>query len=105
MKRPPKNITSLTRKSHMPNVTAPRCCSTLSNWCAGRWGAASGLRDKGASLGGRGRAVRIRRRLVDGRRRVEVLGRGRRARLPFEPLGPPRAGDGGPAVAERPDEV
>src|SRR5262249_21242422 len=106
MKRPPKNITSWTRKSHIPNVTAPFCCAMLSNWCAGRWWPLSGLRDKGASRergARRGRGVGG--RPFERRRREEVLGRGRRAGLPLEPLGPPRARDGGLAIAERPDQV
>src|SRR5512140_496734 len=33
MNRPPKNITSVTRKTHMPSVEASRCWAMLSKWC------------------------------------------------------------------------
>src|SRR5687768_13059194 len=33
MKRPPKNMTSVARNSHMPSVDASACCSIVSKWC------------------------------------------------------------------------
>src|SRR6184192_4402277 len=32
--RPPKNSSSVTRKTHIPSVATSRCCSRSSNWCA-----------------------------------------------------------------------
>src|ERR1700744_1871122 len=32
MKRPPKNIISVSRKSHMPKLAVSRCCSTVTKW-------------------------------------------------------------------------
>ena len=38
MNRPPKNMISVTRNTHMPSVDASRCCSMLSKWCCSAGG-------------------------------------------------------------------
>src|SRR5213079_1696194 len=93
---PPKNITSVARKIHMPSSAAPRCCSASSNWCAtaAACSAMGGLAARvGVGLAG------------DDGRRLEVVAWRRRRRLPLEAGGVPRVVARGLAVAERPEQV
>ena len=39
MNRPPKNMTSVTRNTHIPSVEASSCCSMSSKWCCSAGGA------------------------------------------------------------------
>src|SRR2546426_12415009 len=93
---PPKNITSVARKIHMPSSAAPRCCSASSNWwaTAAAWSAMDRLAARvGVGLGG------------DHRGPLEVVARRRRRRLPLEAGRAPRVVARGLAVAQRPEEV
>src|SRR5207244_7654031 len=75
---PPKNITSVARKIHMPSSAASFCCSASSNWCA-TWSTAAAW---SANL--RLRAGVVVRRARDDRGPLEVLARRGRRRLPLE---------------------
>src|ERR1043165_5586157 len=104
---PPKNMISVTRKSHMPSCLASCCCSAASKWCATE--CASSAKD-GLQLLQLLRAERLERLVVVGvvrhdRRGCEVLGRGRRRRLPFEAGRTPGVCRRERAVAQRPEEV
>src|SRR5579859_5961052 len=99
---PPKNMTSVRRKIHIPRVEASFCCAAVSN-CSRRarvstWASANFhyLPDHSAvivSFGG------------DDRDLVEVVGGRRRRRLPFESGSAPWIRGGHLAVAQRPHEV
>src|SRR5687768_7970583 len=90
MNRPPKNITSVTRNSHMPSVDASCCCSSDSNWCCsfGWWcpvsWAANASDNADLPLGV---LVGV---LGHDRRDDEVFGQRRRLRRPLEACGAPR---------------
>src|SRR5437867_10868870 len=96
---PPKNITSVARKIHMPSSAASFCCSASSNWCA-TWSTAAAW---SANL--RLRAGVVVRRARDDRGPLEVLARRGRRRLPLEAGRVPRVRGCRLAVAQRPDEV
>src|SRR3954462_13185419 len=96
---PPKNSTSVARKTHMPNAATSACCSRVAYWGSGR---ISGITS---------RILRLRFRVVlvgragDGRRLVEiVLGRGRWS-APLQPGGGPRVGAGPLAPEQRPRQI
>src|SRR5437867_381076 len=94
---PPKNRISVTRKTHMPNVDASFCCSTLSNWwrSAKVWLANLHLLKNGVVI----------RLVVDHRSDIEVFRRRRRSRLPLEAARFPRVIRRQLSVAQRPDQV
>src|SRR5687767_3442580 len=112
MNRPPKNMISVTRNTHMPSVEASACCAMSSKWCwsFGWWACDDSM---SCGLPGPWMATRpgrpcvgaceypsdnsnllARRVLVRAvrhdRRHREVLGGRRRGDLPLEPLGAPR---------------
>src|SRR5881396_2698853 len=93
---PPKNITSVARKIHMPSSAAPRCCSASSNWWA--TAAACSAMNRLAARVGVGLAA-------DRRGGREVVAGRRRRRPPLEAGGVPRVLARRLAVAQRPEEV
>src|SRR5258706_3059046 len=100
---PPKNITSVARKTHIPSQEAWCCCSRSSNcsWTAPASDAGAlteFINFFGLLFVGVGRVRHA-------RRRVEVVRRRRRRRLPFEPPRLPWVGARDRAVAERPEEI
>src|SRR5688572_19646914 len=101
MNRPPKNMISVTRKSHIPSVEAWNCWPASSNWCA-TWAVASELCCTLRLLGGDRIRVRL---VVDHGRDAEVLGRRRRRCGPLEPGGGPRIGARRRGVPQRPEQV
>src|SRR5436190_17303975 len=96
--RPPKNMISVTRNTHMPSVAASRCCSAESKW----WACAAVALDGTVGLPGVGVLVGA---AGHDRRLLEVLGGGRRGGLPFQADHAPRVRRRVAAVAHRPDEV
>src|SRR5260221_3592139 len=104
MKRPPKNMISVTRNTHMPRVDASICCPMLSKWCC-RYGWC-GVWPCGCSVNAdlMARSVLVRPARHD-RRGREILGRRRRGNLPLEPARAPGVRPGERRVLERPDEV
>src|SRR5262245_56380336 len=107
--RPPKNMISVTRKTHIPRVAASRCWTGESKWCActavPACDAAAAVEAASARMG---RLLRLRvfvRAAGDHRRGREVLGRRRRGGLPLQADDAPRVRGGVRPVAHRPDEV
>src|SRR3954451_1459790 len=101
---PPKNSTSVARKTHIPNAATSACWSMVAYWDSGRIisGPVSGIAS--CILGLRFRVVLI-GRAGNGRRLVEVvLGRGRWG-TPFQPGRGPRVGAGPLAPEQRPRQV
>src|SRR5690242_7455898 len=94
---PPKNRISVTRKTHMPNVDASFCCSTLSNWwrSARVWLANLHLLENRV-------VVRL---VVDHRSDIEVFGRRRRSGLPLQAGRVPRVIRRQLSIAQGPDEI
>src|ERR1019366_2954970 len=100
---PPKNITSVMRKIHIPREEASFCCSAVLN-CSrnasvSTWGSLTNLTllaDRRAVVVG---VVR------DDRDLVEIVRGWRRIRLPFEAGGLPRVPSRNRPVLERPHEV
>src|SRR3954465_14779348 len=100
---PPKNSTSVARKTHMPNAATSACCSRVAYWGSGRIsGPVSGMTSR--ILGLRFRVVLI-GRAGDGRRLVEVGLGGRRWGAPLQPGSGPRVGAGPLALEQRPRQV
>src|SRR5260221_11611633 len=104
MKRPPKNMISVTRNTHMPRVDASICCPMLSKWCCrygwcGVW--PCGCSDN-ADLMARGVLVRP---APHDRRGRENLGRRGRGNFPPQPARAPGVGPGERRGLERPNEV
>src|ERR1700722_14662797 len=95
---PPKNMTSVMRKIHMPSVEAPLCCSAVSN-CSRSASVCSSL----CNFGLQGTViVRLMRHERD---LVEIM-RGRRRRgFPFQTGGAPWIGPGDRSVFQRPCEI
>src|SRR5205085_11764706 len=104
---PPKNMTSVARKSHMPKDDAWRCCSMSAKWC---WSAAL-CRSTATGLSANLHLLRKWDVLVivgfpvDHRRVVEIKswrrGRGR----PFQTGSTPRIGLCDSSIAHRPQEI
>src|SRR5579872_7017561 len=94
---PPKNNTSVARKSHMPKVDASFCCSTSSNWwrSARLWLANLHFLPNRIVVG----------IVSNDRGDVEIFGWRRRCGLPLEAGCAPRVVRGELAVAHGPDEV
>src|SRR4051812_37961572 len=88
---------SVTKKNHMPSVTAWLCCSASSNW----WATAPCALDTGDHL----LVAIIVRAFGDDRRLVEVRHGRRRGRLPLEAGRIPRIRPGLLAISQRPDEI
>src|SRR6188768_3937364 len=122
MNRPPKNMISVTRNTHMPSVDASACCSMLSKWCCrygwcGAWPAPAAWTATGAGYCGNcsrsslsdnadlmARSVLVGSVRHDGRRR-EILGRRRRGNLPLEAARAPRVVPGERRVLQGPGEI
>src|SRR5581483_5447855 len=99
MKRPPKNMTSVTRNTHIPTVAVSRCWSAVAN----------------CSRTARERNSDNFEFLLHGfviigvvshhRRRFQFVLRRRRRRLPFKPRAAPRIRPRRLSVLPRPDQV
>src|SRR5215212_2834716 len=96
VRAPPKNISSVARKAHMPSVAASFCCAESSNWCA-RFGFAACKRYLDFVI--------LIRRTGNDRDLVKILRRRRAGRLPFQAGGFPGIGPGRLAVPERPEQI
>src|SRR5512135_2219397 len=109
--RPPKNMTSVARKVHMPRLAASCCWSRSSKW----WASGPGAADSWCWATRPGADSAMVRRLpteridvrASGHDRdlVEVVGRRRRRDLPLQPRGAPRVRARLPADLEREDQV
>src|ERR1700721_4472960 len=95
---PPKNMTSVMRKIHMPSVEASLCCAAVSN-CSRSASVCSSL----CNFGLHGSVI-VRLVRHDGNL-VEIM-RGRRRRgLPFETGRAPRIGSADRPIFQRPREI
>src|SRR6202022_804508 len=107
---PPKNITSVARKSHIPSEAVSRCCSALAKWCSraglscSACSARTGLSLKG-HLFGQGKVLVVVGLPSDFRRLVEINRRGRRLSRPFEPRGGPGILARQFSVPQRPKQI
>src|ERR1035438_2861845 len=116
---PPKNMISVTRKSHMPSEAAFFCCCASEKWCssAGLWACSIsstpivwGLMFAGLSCNGRlqrhvGDLVVVISLPGNYGSLIKIKGWRRRGRLPFQSGGVPGIGWGDRSIAQRPHEV
>src|SRR5277367_5859957 len=118
---PPKNMISVSRKSHMPKAVASRCCSTVSKWWRRYAGCAWSCSGPACSAGraaiawlsnGRHLVLGFVREpivivglVVDDRRLDEVLGERRGLGLPLESSSLPRIRPGDRSILQRPGHV
>src|SRR6185503_9791421 len=105
MNMPPKNMTSVARKIHMPIREASSCCSGSSKWCS-KPAIPSAMLSDSRRVFGRCLSARI----VVGlprydRRFFEVVGRRRRRRLPLQTGRLPWVHAGDRSVTQRPDQI
>src|ERR1700733_685507 len=95
---PPKNMTSVMRKIHMPSVEASLCCAAVSN-CSRSASVCSSL----CNFGLHGRVIV---RLVSHNGDLIEIVRGRRrGDLPFQTGCAPWVGPGDRAIFQRPGEI
>src|ERR1035437_3660066 len=100
---PPKNMISVTTKSHMPSVEASFCCASVSN-CTRREGVSVEVWSANFDLLRHQTGVVV-SFVRDYRSFFKVVDRRRRRGLPFESGGAPGVGRSHLAVAQGPDEV
>src|ERR1700759_3503295 len=113
MNRPPKNMISVSRNSHMPKLAVSRCCSTVTKWWRRYDGCAScsscpvaiAWLSNGRYLVFVLKPLVVVRFVIHNRNLNEILGQGRRLGFPFKASRLPRIVAGNLAVLERPGHV